>query len=253
MGKIKRIKAERKRAEVEQKLKKARNRKFFILGMLIGVVILGILGGGFYGYKYLHAKGKLAFLKKFEKTAGIKNLSVDGKKVYSKAPDLQIDVNKKYVAKMETTKGVVELELNAKETPKTVNNFVVLARDGFYNGVKFHRIIKDFMIQGGDPEGTGSGGPGYKFDDEKFSTDYVPGALAMANSGPNTNGSQFFIMTGDYSGGKLPKNYTIFGKVTKGIDIVTKIGETPTEDNGQGEQSKPKEEVKIVKITIEEV
>lgn len=253
MGKIKKIKEERKRAEVERRLKKEKGKKMFLTGVLLGAAILGLIGGGFFGYKYLDSKGKLAFLKKEKKAEELtpQNLSVDGKKVYTEAPKMVIDVNKKYVAKMETSKGVVELELNPKETPKTVNNFVVLARDGFYNGTKFHRIMKDFMIQGGDPEGTGAGGPGYKFDDEKFSGDYAPGTLAMANSGPNTNGSQFFIMTTDYTG-KLPKNYTIFGKVISGMEVVSKIAETPVEDSGQGEQSKPKEEVKVTKITIEE-
>jgi cyclophilin family peptidyl-prolyl cis-trans isomerase len=108
------------------------------------------------------------------------------------------------------------------------------------------------MIQGGDPQGNGSGGPGYRFDDEAFSGDYTPGTLAMANSGANTNGSQFFIMTGDYSNGKLPKNYTIFGKVISGMEVVQKIAETPVIDNGQGEVSKPTEDVIINKIVIKE-
>ena len=140
----------------------------------------------------------------------------------------------------------------AKDAPKTVNNFVMLAKDKFYDGLTFHRIVKDFMIQGGDPAGTGSGGPGYKFNDEPVVGDYTQGTIAMANSGKNTNGSQFFIMTGDYSNGKLPKDYVIFGKVSSGLDVVKKLNETATTDNGSGEQSKPTEKVVISKVTIEE-
>ena len=173
-------------------------------------------------------------------------------RTYSQAPDMQIDTSKTYVAKFETNDGNFEITLDAKDAPKTVNNFVVLAKDGYYDGLTFHRIVKDFMIQGGDPLGNGSGGPGYKFDDEKVVGDYTPGTVAMANSGANTNGSQFFIMTGDYSGGKLPKSYTIFGNVTSGMDVVNKINITPTVDNGQGEQSKPTTTVLINKVTIEE-
>lgn len=248
MGKIKKIKAERKRAEVELKLKKIKTRKLYLKVVFLVAIGVGLFGGGYLGYKALvvkYPKLKIAWNKKEE------NKTRSGK-VYDKAPEMNIDTSKKYLAKMETNKGIIELELDPKETPKTVNNFVFLAREGFYDGVKFHRMVKDFMIQGGDPAGTGSGGPGYKFDDEKFTADYVPGTVAMANSGPNTNGSQFFIMTGDYSGGKLPKNYTIFGKVVSGMDVVQKIAAIPTVDNGQGEQSKPTEEVKINKISITE-
>lgn len=245
MGKIKKIKAERKRAEVEKKLKKIKAVKDSLKFSVLGLLVIGIFTGGFMGYRYLDNRGKLGFLKKE------KEQTVAERKTYTKPQDMQIDTNKKYTAKMETTKGTIELELNAKETPITVNNFVVLSRDGFYNGTKFHRIIKDFMIQGGDPLGTGTGDPGYKFDDEEFTGDYSPGTLAMANSGENTNGSQFFIMTGDYSG-KLPKNYTIFGRVISGMDVVTKIAETPVSDNGQGEQSKPTEDVTVTNIVISE-
>lgn len=244
MGKIKKIKAERKRAEVEKRLNKVKTLKRTFAYSFVLLLIFGVGFGGFTGFRYLDSKGKLNFIKKEKETA------VAERKTYTKPQDMKIDTNKKYVAKMETTKGTLELELNAKDTPITVNNFVVLSRDNFYNDTKFHRIIKDFMIQGGDPLGTGSGGPGYKFDDEEFSADYLPGTLAMANSGEDTNGSQFFIMTGDYSGGKLPKNYTIFGKVINGMDVLSKIAETPTTDNGQGENSKPLEEIKIIKIEI---
>lgn len=250
MGKIQKIKQDRKRAEVERQLKKMKIRRSFFRGVMVGLALVATCAGGFLGYKQLVLRYPNLAIN-FNKKVAQSEPKRSGR-VYTQAPEMQINTSKTYVAKMETSEGTIELTLNAAQTPKTVNNFVVLARDGFYDGLNFHRIVKDFMIQGGDPNGNGSGGPGYKFDDEKFTEDYAPGTLAMANSGANTNGSQFFIMTGDYSGGKLPKNYTIFGKVTAGMDVVTKIGNTPTEDNGGGEQSKPTKEVKITKVTIQE-
>lgn len=166
---------------------------------------------------------------------------------YTSPPKMAIDINKNYQAKLVTVKGEISIDLFVKEVPNTVNNFVFLARDGFYDGTKFHRIVKDFMIQGGDPRGDGSGGPGYTFADEKITRDYKRGIVAMANRGPNTNGSQFFIMHQDYN---LPKNYVIFGSVTQGLDTLDKIAETATVDNGFGEKSKPTEEVRIEKVTI---
>ena len=155
--------------------------------------------------------------------------------------------NKTYTALLKTTEGNIEIALNDKETPITVNNFVTLAKKDFYNGTIFHRSIKDFMIQGGDPTGTGMGGPGYKFDDEKFSGEYTRGTVAMANSGPNTNGSQFFIMHGDVP---LQKNYVIFGKVIKGIEVVDKIALAPVVANSSGEMSKPVKPVVINSVEI---
>lgn len=143
-------------------------------------------------------------------------------------PEMTIDETKTYEATLKTSTGDITIELYAKATPITVNNFVSLARQGFYDGVIFHRVIKGFMIQGGDPNGSGTGGPGYKFDDEPFTGEYTRGTVAMANSGPNTNGSQFFIMHADTP---LPKNYVIFGKVTDGMDTVDKIAEAPTKAN----------------------
>jgi cyclophilin family peptidyl-prolyl cis-trans isomerase len=164
-------------------------------------------------------------------------------------PTMQIDVNKTYTAVMKTSAGEITIELNAKGAPNTVNNFVYLAKNKFYDGTIFHRAIKGFMIQGGDPEGTGMGGPGYKFDDESFTGEYTKGTIAMANSGPNTNGSQFFIMHADYP---LPKNYVIFGKVTAGLEVVDKIAEAPVTASAQGEMSKPVNPVKIETVTITE-
>lgn len=165
------------------------------------------------------------------------------------SPKMEIDPKKTYVATMHTTDGDIKVQLNAGQTPITVNNFVTLAKKGFYNNTIFHRVIKGFMIQGGDPTGTGSGGPGYRFDDEKFEGDYTRGTMAMANAGPNTNGSQFFIMHKDVS---LPKNYVIFGKVISGIETVDKIAEAPVEDSGSGENSKPVTPVKITSVDIAE-
>jgi cyclophilin family peptidyl-prolyl cis-trans isomerase len=164
---------------------------------------------------------------------------------------MAIDPDKKYSAVIETTMGDITIELFPKEVPQTVNNFVFLAREGFYANVKFHRIIKGFMIQTGDPTGTGTGGPGYRFNDELVMRDYTPGVVAMANAGPNTNGSQFFIVQGDGARG-LPKNYTIFGHVTSGMDVVDKIASVPVRPSPQGEQSVPTEDVRIKTITIEE-
>ncbi len=134
-----------------------------------------------------------------------------------------IDPAKTYTATVTTDAGAFTVELLDDKAPKTVNNFVYLARNKFYEGVTFHRVIPGFMIQGGDPEGTGAGGPGYEFDDELPQTgDYTVGSVAMANAGPNTNGSQFFIVTGD-AGVSLPPAYSLFGTVTQGMETVTAI------------------------------
>ena len=164
---------------------------------------------------------------------------------WSSPPPMTIDQNKQYTATIKTNYGDIVLELFPKDAPITVNNFVFLARQGFYNGVKFHRVVKGFVIQGGDPTGTGAGGPGYRFADEKVTKDYVAGTLAMANAGSDTNGSQFFITLVDLSG-SLPKKYTIFGQVTGGFDVVQKIGDVPV----QG--SSPVKDVLIDSIAIEE-
>ncbi len=164
-----------------------------------------------------------------------------------KKPKMMIDTKKTYTALMKTSAGDIELELYADKTPITVNNFVTLANKKFYNNVIFHRTIKGFMIQSGDPTGTGSGGPGYKFDDEKFDGEYTRGTLAMANAGPNTNGSQFFIMHADVP---IAKNYVIFGKVISGLDIVDKIAEAPVKQGGEG--SSPVDPAKIISVTITE-
>ncbi|MDX2271321.1 MAG: peptidylprolyl isomerase [Cyanobacteriota bacterium] len=165
-------------------------------------------------------------------------------KSYTSPPPLTIDPQKSYIATIDTSLGSMTLELFASEAPNTVNNFVFLAREQFYDGVIFHRVIKNFMIQGGDPKGTGSGGPGYRFADEPVTRPYTRGTLAMANAGPNTNGSQFFIMHVDYP---LPPSYTIFGKLMAGEEVLDQIATTKT-----GSQDRPVQPITITTITISE-
>jgi len=142
-------------------------------------------------------------------------------KTYSAPPTMNIFVNKKYTAIMETNKGTMVLELFAKDVPRTVNNFVFLAREGYYDNTIFHRVIAGFMAQGGDPTGTGTGGPGYKFADEFTSHTHVTGTLSMANSGSNTNGSQFFICFAPQP--HLNGLHTVFGQLIEGMDVLNKI------------------------------
>lgn len=164
---------------------------------------------------------------------------------YNAQPEMIIDLAKTYSATLHTNHGDIAIEFDAVRSPLTVNNFVFLARNGFYDGVIFHRVIKDFMIQGGDPTGTGMGGPGYKFRDElEGSGRYSRGTVAMANAGPNTNGSQFFICHADVG---LPHSYNIFGQVTSGMDAVDAIATTPT-----GAQDRPHEECVIKSVSITE-
>ena len=165
-------------------------------------------------------------------------------KQYPTPPAMAIDPTKRYTATIRTTAGVMVADLFPAEAPKTVNNFVFLARDGFYDGVIFHRVIQGFMIQGGDPTGTGRGGPGYRFADEPVMRRYLRGTLAMANAGPDTNGSQFFVMHADYG---LPPSYTIFGKLSAGEEVVDAIATAR-----KGAQDRPVEPVSITGIEIEE-
>ena len=144
-------------------------------------------------------------------------------KQWKNLPEMQIDPKKVYLVNMETSKGMIELELYPEYAPKTVNNFVFLAREGYYDGVIFHRVINDFVIQGGDPTGTGAGGPGYKFEDELQDNPlkHETKVLSMANAGPNTNGSQFFITHSPQP--HLDGKHTVFGKVVSGADVVDSI------------------------------
>jgi peptidyl-prolyl cis-trans isomerase B (cyclophilin B) len=149
-------------------------------------------------------------------------------------------------ATMHTNHGQIELELFDEDAPKTVENFVKLSEDGFYDGLIFHRVIRDFMIQGGCPEGTGTGGPGYQFEDEINDNKIVRGALAMANAGPNTNGSQFFIVTTD-AAPWLDGKHTVFGRVTEGMQAVDSIEATDT-----GAQDRPVQDVVIERVEVRE-
>lgn len=169
---------------------------------------------------------------------------------YSTPPPMTIDTNNKITATLHTTSGDVVVKMLQDDAPITVNNFVFLAKEGYYNGVIFHRIISGFMIQGGDPTGTGMGGPGYTFQDEPVSRDYLTGTMAMANSGPNTNGSQFFIMHKD---GNLPKNYTIFGEVIEGMSVIDAIANLEVSMSRSGEMSQPIKSPVIVSIDISEI
>jgi cyclophilin family peptidyl-prolyl cis-trans isomerase len=173
-------------------------------------------------------------------------------KKYAGAPAMSIDANKKYNAIIKTSMGDMTAELYPKDAPNTVNNFVFLSREGFYNGVIFHRVIKDFMVQTGDQLGTGTGDAGYKFNDELTGPQtYVKGTLAMANAGPNTQGSQFFICHGSRAE-TLPKRYSIFGKVTAGLETLDKIAGVPVKASPGGENSSPVEPPKIDTIQITE-
>lgn len=163
--------------------------------------------------------------------------------------ETQIQTNTMQKVTIQTDKGDIEIELFPTDAPKTVENFITLAKKNYYDGVIFHRVIKGFMIQGGDPTGTGRGGPGYTFADElnpatnSYKGGYVRGVVAMANAGPNTNGSQFFIMHADYP---LPHNYTIFGRVTKGMETVDMIANSPV-----NVEDRPLEDIVMKKVIVQ--
>ena len=168
-------------------------------------------------------------------------------KVYDSMPEMNIDISKEYSAVIKTSMGDMSIEFFTEDAPLTVNNFINLSRDGYYDNVIFHRVISGFMIQGGDPSGTGHGEygkyPGYTFNDELDNQQpYEKGILAMANAGPNTNGSQFFIMHVDYP---LPYQYTIFGKVTEGLDVIDAIAAVQT-----AEGDRPVNDVTILGVTV---
>ncbi|MEE9284448.1 MAG: peptidylprolyl isomerase [Dehalococcoidia bacterium] len=156
---------------------------------------------------------------------------------------MTIDPDKQYFATIETNKGNIRIELFAKDAPKTVNNFVFLAREGFYDGVTFHRVIPGFMAQGGDPTGTGAGGPGYSFEDEFSDRTHVRGAISMANAGPNTNGSQFFIIYEPQP--HLNGRHSVFGQVIDGMDVALALRERDPARGGPADQ--------MIRIAIEEV
>src|SRR5215213_6001139 len=166
---------------------------------------------------------------------------------FSSPPEMGIDPDKRYTATMDTSMGELVIALDPLKAPKTVNNFVFLALNHYYDGVVIHRIINGFVCQGGDPTGTGRGGPGYRFEDElPKGGQYEIGSVAMANAGPNTNGSQFFLISGP-SGAQLPPLYSLFGKVVKGLDVVDAMQKVAT-----GGGDRPKEDVVINSVTVTE-
>ncbi len=179
--------------------------------------------------------------------------STAGYAQYPGVPEMKIDTTKAYYATVVTNRGTIVIQLYADVAPVTVNNFICLATNDYYDGVIFHRVIRDFMIQTGDPTGTGRGGPGYQFNDELPGEElnYIEGSVSMANAGPNTNGSQWFISNANNSG-RLQKNYTIFGQVVEGQDVVQTISEVPVSMNAQGEQSVPGATITILDIIITE-
>ena len=216
-----------------------------ITNIILGIIVLALVG-----WIIIKPQTKIDPPKEETKLSNIQELSpmpsanpnVKGAKQY-KQPDLVIKVGKSYTAIIKTSVGDITVELS-KDTPITTNNFVFLAQEKFYDGVIFHRVMPGFMIQGGDPTGTGMGDPGYKFADEKFTGEYKRGTIAMANSGPNTNGSQFFIMHADYD---LPPNYVIFGMTKSGLEVVDKIASAKI-----GPNDRPIEPVTIISIEIQE-
>jgi len=163
---------------------------------------------------------------------------------FTSPPEMGIDPTKRYTATMETSMGTIVISLDPINAPKTTNNFVFLALNHYYDGIIFHRIIKGFVCQGGDPQGSGMGGPGYRFEDELPKPGkYAIGSLAMANAGPNTNGSQFFIISGQ-SGCTLPPLYSLFGQVVKGLDVVEKMQNVETDG-----RDRPRTDVVINSVT----
>ncbi|HEX9892039.1 MAG TPA: peptidylprolyl isomerase [Actinomycetota bacterium] len=243
--------------------RRAQRRKRLIAGIVAGAVAVGGIGYGAFAFlnrepettpraKPVAAPSPSPSPTPSTQTAAAacgadKPAAADEeKKMYDKAPDMQIDPKKSYRAEMKTSCGTIVLDLFADKAPVTVNSFVFLAKEGFYDGLVFHRVIAAFMNQGGDPKGDGTGGPGYQFEDEfdpslRFDG---PGWLAMANSGPGTNGSQFFITAAPTP--HLNDMHTIFGKVVEGQDVQETINALPTQAD------RPTEPVYIEKITISE-
>ncbi len=232
--------------------------------IILSIIVVGLfLGGGYYFLKNNEEKNFMDDFKvvtlatSTEETAKKTDVSqnnnsgiISSTTNTTQQTETKLTKDKKsYMITIETNFGKIVIETYNEDAPKTVNNFVTLANKGFYNGLTFHRVIKGFMIQGGDPNGTGTGGPGYQFEDElnpnttSYKAGYKKGVVAMANAGPNTNGSQFFIMHQDYP---LPNNYTIFGKVVSGQDVVDKIANVQT-----GANDRPASPVVMKIVTVD--
>ena len=247
-----RLEAARRDAE-----RQARTRRMVRIGGVLLTVVIVIVAVGFFA-KDDSAKSKQSPAKAAPTTTEVGAVPAvcpptDGSatratKFATPFPDNCTDATKTYTAKFDTSEGQFTVALDPKKAPKTVNNFVSLSRWKFYDGLTFHRIIKDFMNQGGDPKGEGTGGPGYEFADElPGPSGYQPGSLVMANSGPDTNGSQFFVVASANGAKQLQPNYSLFGQVTDGLDVVTKMNNVPTD---QGD--KPTTPVTIKSVTITE-
>lgn len=221
-----------------------------LIAIFAGIGALIIIFG-FLAYQNMHHTANIQVeenLKTPEKLSGT-NLDTKNNPMENqdKPPKDILKPNIDYKAKLVTSEGEIIIDLHEGKTPITAGNFVYLANKEFYNNTIFHRVIEGFMIQGGDPKGDGTGGPGYKFDDEPFEGQYSRGTVAMANSGPNTNGSQFFIMHEDYP---LPPNYVIFGNVIEGMEVVDKIATAEVEASPSGENSKPVNPVIVLSVEI---
>lgn len=215
--------------------------------VILVIILLAVLAGYFMTNKVASTEQA----KQNDSAENINNNSSEtGNQASSTDQNLPTKQGKMTTATLKTNKGDIKIEFYENDAPNTVNNFLTLAKKDYYDGVIFHRVIKGFMIQGGDPTGTGSGGPGYKFADElnpateSYKNGYKRGTVAMANAGPNTNGSQFFIMHSDYP---LPNAYTIFGKVVSGMEVVDAIAETAT-----GPGDRPLEEIVIKDVVVED-
>ena len=249
----------RQQAIANERRRQSRRRTFIVTIVVVAVVALvaGVTGAFNSG-----GGKKVASTGSSTTVATVKGASISGDTPcpkadgssphttkFAKPPPMCINPSKTYTAVMKTSQGDLTITFDPKQAPNTVNNFVVLSRYHFSDGLTFHRIVPDFVIQGGDPQGNGQGGPGYNFADElPKAGQYKVGSLAMANSGPNTNGSQFFVITGQ-QGVQLPPQYSLFGQVTAGMDTVQKIAALAVPNAPNGE---PKEKVTIDSVTIQE-
>lgn len=212
-------------------------------GLRVGAVVLAAVAVVFFVSRGNDDPGDAALPEGCPPVAG----SVKQIREFTEAPPMCISQDNSYVAEVATSLGDFSIELDAENAPMTVNNFVVLARWRYYEGIIFHRVIEGFVVQGGDPTGTGGGGPGYEFADELPDPGaYEIGSVAMANSGADTNGSQFFVVSGP-NGATLPPNYSLFGKVTSGLEVIEAIQSVATDAN-----DRPVEDVTILSVTISE-
>ncbi|MGI8427099.1 MAG: peptidylprolyl isomerase [Actinomycetota bacterium] len=247
---------EMRRAKIEQEIKarQAQRQK----RMLINLTILALIVGGvtYYFTNNNKAPSKPAKAAPKAGECGHDKPKGGNTKTPDAPPAMTIDKAKTYTAVFSTSCGAIEVELAAAASPNVVNSFVFLAKQGFYNGLPFHRIVKDFAIQGGDPKGDGTGGPSYKVADAPpADIKYTKGIVAMAKGGaepPGTSGSQFFFVPADTAAQKLTPDYALLGKITKGDAALAKFNNVKTIDNGTGEKSSPDKPVYIVKVTINE-